>query len=81
METRKVGYTPDVPDVPHKDVKGNPILPGARVVYGDWGHRVWTGTVREYRMGNILIDPDVGTGKGLWRLVQGRNSKSMILCL
>lgn len=65
----------------HLDVKGKKIRVGARVAYGDYGHAVWTGTVKRYNNGNILINPDKGLYKGLWRLVQNGNSEKMIMVL
>ena len=65
----------------HLDVKGKKIRVGARVAYGDWGHRIWTGTVKRYNNGNIHIAPDEGLHKGLWRLVQNGNSEKMIMVL
>ena len=41
----------------------------------------YNGTVKRYNNGNILINPDKGRFKGLWRLVQNGNSEKMIMVL
>ena len=79
MNKKVVGYKPEMPDTPCKDIKGVDILPGMRVAYGDWGNRIKTGTVREYRWDTIMIDPD--SKWCAWRQVFQHNSQKMILVL
>ena len=71
------GYEPD--ELP-KDINGVEIRLKARVAYGDWGHRVMTGTVKKFTDAGVMIDPDK-VGWGLFRHVFGKNTEKMILVL